>query len=237
MKDKVIFTLERREVILLVVVLLVFALSLFFLGFLAGYGKCKKVATVSEPQKVERIVVTPDRESSPGVEYTFVTTGGVREVTVSDEENVTSVEKGEEAPPVSATHTEEPEKKASPSVEKRAEKKQVTEKKTGKKSAPVSSSVKVKTPRKEKVASPPVKMKKPYTVQVAAYRSKKDALLLVYKLKKAGFDAFYERTNIPGKGVWYRVRVGHYSSRDEAKRWADKIHRRMGLPTFVTIAR
>ena len=233
MKDRVVFALDRREIILLVVVLLVFSLAVFFLGFLAGSGRCKgKVTATSTPQKVEKIVVTPATETHKGIEYTFVTTGGTEAITVSEpvtgEEVQVSGKKTEVASQAEestekvkqVSTSKQPEKPTSPGKEKVVHTSASTKRSTGK-----------------KVAPPPVKVKRPFTVQVAAYRVKKDALLLVYRLRKAGFDAFYERTNIPGKGVWYRVRVGHYRTREEAKRWAEKIHRKMGLPTFVTISK
>lgn len=56
-----------------------------------------------------------------------------------------------------------------------------------------------------------------YTVQVSAFREKKQADVIVGRLEDAGYPAFVE--TVPMKGVdWYTVRIGHYSSRDDAKK-------------------
>jgi septal ring-binding cell division protein DamX len=56
-----------------------------------------------------------------------------------------------------------------------------------------------------------------YTVQVSAFREKKQADEIVGRLEDAGYPAFVE--TIPMKGVnWYTVRIGHYPSRNDAKK-------------------
>ncbi len=231
MKEKVIFALDRREIILLIVVLLIFALSVFFLGFVAGSGRCKKtLAKVPEERHIEKIVVAPAAVNQKGVEYTFVTSGGTKEMKLSEpvtEEEIPARSKKKILRKV-YNHNKSTSVKSGNLKSQQTSAKKVKEKRN---------KIVNKVMRKPKYAPPPVKINKPFTVQVAAYRDKKDALLLVYRLRKAGFKAFYERSNIPGRGVWYRVRVGHYKSRGEAKKWADKVHRKMGLPTFVTISK
>jgi cell division protein FtsN len=58
-----------------------------------------------------------------------------------------------------------------------------------------------------------------FTVQVSAFRDKKQADEIVGRLADAGYPAFVE--TIPMKGAnWYTVRIGHYPSRvDAKKRW------------------
>jgi cell division septation protein DedD len=54
------------------------------------------------------------------------------------------------------------------------------------------------------------------TIQVASMRASGDADKLVNKLKKEGFPAYRAIGKIPGKGIWYRVRVGYFKNRTEA---------------------
>lgn len=75
-----------------------------------------------------------------------------------------------------------------------------------------------------------------YTVQVSAFREKKHADEIVGRLEDAGYPAFVE--TIPMKGMnWYTVRIGHYPSRNDAKKavadfalelrsnyWIDRVH-------------
>lgn len=56
-----------------------------------------------------------------------------------------------------------------------------------------------------------------YTVQVSAFREKQRADMIVGRLEDAGYPAFVE--TIPMKGEnWYTVRIGHYPTRNDAKK-------------------
>jgi cell division septation protein DedD len=57
---------------------------------------------------------------------------------------------------------------------------------------------------------------KNFTIQVASVRDSRDADKLVNKLKKEGYPAYRSIGKIPGKGIWYRVRVGYFKNRTEA---------------------
>jgi cell division septation protein DedD len=54
------------------------------------------------------------------------------------------------------------------------------------------------------------------TIQVASLKEARDADKLVSKLKKEGYPAYRTIGKIPGKGVWFRVRVGYFKNRTEA---------------------
>jgi cell division septation protein DedD len=54
------------------------------------------------------------------------------------------------------------------------------------------------------------------TIQVASMRDSQDADKLVNQLKKEGYPAYRSIAKIPGKGIWYRVRVGYFKNRTEA---------------------
>lgn len=72
-----------------------------------------------------------------------------------------------------------------------------------------------------------------YAVQVASFSEKKGADELAQKLKKKGLDSYVVAGEVPQKGRWYRVRIGPYSNRDEAKRAGDRIHESEKLNFFV----
>jgi cell division septation protein DedD len=57
---------------------------------------------------------------------------------------------------------------------------------------------------------------KNFTIQVASLRDSRDADKLVNKLKKGGYPAYRSIGKIPGKGIWFRVRVGYFKNRTEA---------------------
>lgn len=56
-----------------------------------------------------------------------------------------------------------------------------------------------------------------YIVQVASFRSSSISENEAGKYRDKGFNAFVEATEITGKGLWYRVKVGNFSSVTEAK--------------------
>jgi cell division septation protein DedD len=55
-----------------------------------------------------------------------------------------------------------------------------------------------------------------YTIQAASVKNAKDADRLIQKLKKSGFPAYRAIGKVPGKGIWFRVRIGEYKSKSEA---------------------
>ena len=61
------------------------------------------------------------------------------------------------------------------------------------------------------------------TVQVASVKNVQDAGKLIIILKKKGFPAYMSPATIPGKGIWYRVRVGSYEDKTQANRTLNKL--------------
>ncbi len=59
-----------------------------------------------------------------------------------------------------------------------------------------------------------------FTLNIASFRNKDNADRLMKELEEKGYEAFIEKANIPGKGTWYRVAVGRFSSRGEALAFA-----------------
>lgn len=55
-----------------------------------------------------------------------------------------------------------------------------------------------------------------YYVQAGAFQSAEDADKLKAKLTLTGMDASVQKAEVPGKGVWYRVRLGPYKGQAEA---------------------
>ncbi len=58
-------------------------------------------------------------------------------------------------------------------------------------------------------------------VQVSSWKSESIALKEVGKYRNAGYTAFAEKATIPGMGLYYRVRVGYFSSLNEARKFAN----------------
>ena len=55
-----------------------------------------------------------------------------------------------------------------------------------------------------------------FTIQVAALKDLKIADNLVAKLNKRGYPAYRSMGKIPGKGIFYRIRIGSFKNRADA---------------------
>ena len=79
----------------------------------------------------------------------------------------------------------------------------------------------------EKPASQPTAQvsasEKIFAVQVAALRGHSTAMELTTKLEKAGFSVYVIKVELAADNVWYRVRSGAFSSREEAAPLLDKL--------------
>jgi len=57
---------------------------------------------------------------------------------------------------------------------------------------------------------------KNFTIQVAALKDLKMADNMLAKLKKRGYPAYRSMGKIPGKGIFYRIRIGSFKNRADA---------------------
>lgn len=74
----------------------------------------------------------------------------------------------------------------------------------------------------------------PFTVQVAAFRDRESAERLSLQLESRGYDAYVQRSEVAGKGTWYRVRVGAFEDKEAARALASKIERQEGRSAYIT---
>jgi cell division septation protein DedD len=56
-----------------------------------------------------------------------------------------------------------------------------------------------------------------FAIQIASLKNSAAADKMVVKLKKRGYPAYRSIGKIPDKGIWYRVRVGYFKTRAEAR--------------------
>jgi DedD protein len=72
-----------------------------------------------------------------------------------------------------------------------------------------------------------------YTVQTGSYPERQLAEDEVKRLKKRGYAAFIVSSELNGKGVWHRVRLGSFSNRAAAEKLQRTIHDKERITTIV----
>jgi len=71
-----------------------------------------------------------------------------------------------------------------------------------------------------------------YTIQVSAWMTKQKAEAEAERLSAAGYTAFVQDAYVEG-GQWYRVRVGHYATMEEAQQAANQLQPMMESQLWV----
>ncbi len=84
-------------------------------------------------------------------------------------------------------------------------------------------------------SSPPAKEGR-YTVQIASFPQARFAKEMEAELKAKTYPAYVQKTDIPGKGTWYRVRVGHFGTKEEARRFGDTIVNKVSSVKSIYVA-
>lgn len=79
----------------------------------------------------------------------------------------------------------------------------------------------------------PLAQAKNVTIQTASLKDLGEADALVKKLKDRGYPAYKIIAVVPGKGIWFRIRVGRYSSRETAGDVAERLKKEGYRPILV----
>ena len=62
-----------------------------------------------------------------------------------------------------------------------------------------------------------------YSIRFGSYKNIKYASEAILRLKKQDYNAFYRYVDVQGKGKYYRVYVGKFNSKEEAKKKANQL--------------
>jgi cell division protein FtsN len=81
----------------------------------------------------------------------------------------------------------------------------------------------------------PAAAQKPWTVQLAAAQDRAEAERLAARF--AALNPRIEAADVPGKGRYYRVRVGGFETKDAAERYLRDVARETGAKGYVTPSR
>jgi nucleoid DNA-binding protein len=61
-----------------------------------------------------------------------------------------------------------------------------------------------------------------YIVQVSSWKTESIAIEQAKKFKRKGYTSYIEKTLIPGRGQWYRVRIGNFKTLSSAKKFSKR---------------
>ena len=82
-------------------------------------------------------------------------------------------------------------------------------------------------------APPPVAKQGRFVVQVASFRTGEDAGKLATRLEKYQLTTYIEKADLGDKGVWHRVLSGPYESRESADQAAELLKQKERLSALV----
>jgi len=109
-----------------------------------------------------------------------------------------------------------------------------TVEKGGEKGGPASSAAKAKTEAKVEAKAETVPAGKgAFTLQLSATQTREEADRFASSLKAKGYAPYIVAAQVPGKGTWYRVRLGGFPSRDAASRYLQDFRRETQMDAFV----
>jgi len=73
----------------------------------------------------------------------------------------------------------------------------------------------------------------PWTLQLGASQNREDAERMVSRLREKGYAPYIISADVPGKGTFYRVRMGSFATREAAGRYLEDFRRETKTEAFV----
>ncbi|HME92085.1 MAG TPA: SPOR domain-containing protein [Myxococcaceae bacterium] len=99
-----------------------------------------------------------------------------------------------------------------------------------------SSRLKEAIARAEKKAPEPSAPAAGFTLQLAASQARAEADRFASRLRERGYAPYVVESDVPGRGKWYRVRMGRFASREAAVKYLEDFRRETQLEAFVASA-
>jgi len=237
-----LYFLSRSQLVLLATGFTVTCVIAFLLGIMIGQGvEERKLKKQEEP--LVKVPIQPSGSAKSGQ----APAGKDDQLTFYD-----TLGKGAAAP---AAKQPAPEKTVNADVkpvsEVKPENKEKTEAKQGKETKPAKTAESAPAVKeKEKPASEKVETAsktteddkaksdapRDWTVQVNAFPDERSAQRLVERLKQKGYDAYAVTANIKGRD-WYRVRIGHFPARAQAKEYLEQLQAKEDFPKAIAVSK
>src|SRR5262249_361323 len=232
-----LYFLSRSQVVLLATGFTVTCLIAFLLGIVIGQGvEERKLKKQEEP--LVKVPIQPSGSAKTGQapaakddQLTFYDTLGKGAAASAAKQPAADKSVNVDVKPVTEV---KPEKKDKADAKQAKETKAVKTAsvdtppavKEKEKPAPekVETASKTREGDKHKIDAP-----RDWPVQVNAYPDERSAQRLVERLKQKGYDAYVVTANIKGRD-WYRVRIGHFPARAQAKEYLEQLQAKEDFP-------
>ncbi len=240
-KDKIEVSLDGRQIFCLFCGGAVIASLVFVLGVMVG----RRVEARGNPERAA--AGSPASDPLAALDQ-FAAEGEPEADTATDAQLPSALREGQASPPtpvdVSLAHPAPAPvaapAKPQPEVEPKPE--------PVKPEPPKVEPPKVEPPRPEPkpvAAKPVVEPPKPaeppkgdgkgrFTLQLSSFQTRGEADAFIAELKKSGYAPTVTEANVPGKGTWFRVRLGGYSSYDEAMAGKADFESKAKIIAYVT---
>jgi DedD protein len=75
-----------------------------------------------------------------------------------------------------------------------------------------------------------------WSIQLAAYQDRGEADRFAAGLRDKGYAPYIVEASVPGKGTWFRVRMGRFGTKDAAGRYLEDFKRETAMNAIVTAA-
>jgi cell division septation protein DedD len=75
-----------------------------------------------------------------------------------------------------------------------------------------------------------------WSIQLAAYQDRAEADRFAAGLRDKGYAPYIVEAAVPGKGTWFRVRMGRFGTKDAAGRYLEDFKRETAMNAIVTAA-
>lgn len=72
-----------------------------------------------------------------------------------------------------------------------------------------------------------------FQIQVASFRDREDAEKFAAELRKRGHAAYRQEADVPGRGIWHRVRIGPFKQKFEAEQYRKKLEAKERTAAFI----
>ena len=224
MKEKYDLSLDSRQVVSLLAAGIVVLLAVFTLGVLVG----QKLAGSQRTDRAPDLLSALDQKSAALERARAAPPLTFQEELTADAGNAPAASKGK---PEVVAKAETPKAESVKPVEKKPE----TAAKPADAGAIATRTTPPAAPAAPAVAKPATGTvpSGAFTLQLGASPNREDAERMVSRLREKGYAPYITTAEVPGKGTYYRVRMGSFATREAASRYLEDFKRETKTEAFV----